>query len=139
MKELSEVSDFQLMFDEDNPTNTEEILQQGISDVLLKPKSMSMADMIRLSQGASEVTEAGAAVPEKLAEFYVNQKGQVIKVANVERNGKMTQMHAIVSFDIDQLPQAGHGYTGVVDPNSAAATRLTAVPRAKVPVRDGRS
>ena len=45
------------MFDEDNPTNEEEILEQGITDVLVKRKAqaqpsafgggLSMADMIR--------------------------------------------------------------------------------------------
>ena len=45
MKELSKISDFQLMFDADNPTTAEEILQQGITDVLLLPKNV--ADRVR--------------------------------------------------------------------------------------------
>ena len=53
-------------------------------------------------------------------------------MTNMERNGRMTQMHAIVSFDVDTLPQANHGYVG-------APAVKTGVPRATVPVRDGRS
>ena len=39
------------MFDEDNPTNEEEIIEQGITDVLVKVKQaattqLSMADLI---------------------------------------------------------------------------------------------
>ena len=56
------------------------------------------------------------AVPQ-VAEFYINAKGQLIKITEVERRGQMTQMHAIVSFDISALPQAAHNYTG-----SGAAT-----------------
>jgi len=36
MKELAEVPDVTLMFDEDNPTNEEEIIENGITDVLVK-------------------------------------------------------------------------------------------------------
>ena len=58
------------MFDEDNPTNTEEILQQGISEVLLKRLNpLGMADMIRLA------SESGTPEAEKSAELYVNGKG----------------------------------------------------------------
>ena len=47
MKELSSVSELRLMFDEDNPTNEEEILEQGITDVLIKQiNQMNIADMI---------------------------------------------------------------------------------------------
>ena len=45
----------------------------------------------------------------------------------------MVEAHAIVTFDVAQLPQANHGYTG------AGAALRTNVPRAKVPVRDGHS
>ena len=46
----------------------------------------------------------------------------------------MTEAHAIVSFDIAQLPQAAHNYTG-----SGATGLVQNIPRAKVPVRDGHS
>lgn len=47
MKELLNVSQLRLMFDEDNPTNEEEILEQGITDVLIKQiNQMNIADMI---------------------------------------------------------------------------------------------
>ena len=59
LKELSSVSDFTLMFDEDNPTNEEEILEQGIADVLVKRKSMGMADMIRAQQANPTEAVAG--------------------------------------------------------------------------------
>ena len=36
----------------------------------------------------------------RVAEFYINGKAQLIKITNIERRGQMTQMHAIVSFDI---------------------------------------
>ena len=44
----------------------------------------------------------------------------------------MTERHDILSFDVDKLPQASqHQYVG------KAASGLTSVPRAKVPVKDG--
>jgi len=46
----------------------------------------------------------------------------------------MTEAHAIISFDIGQLPQAQHGYTG----QGATMAKMN-IPRAKVPVRDGHS
>ena len=45
MKELSEVRDIKLMFDEMNPTTEEEILEQGIEEVLVK--AVNMADLAR--------------------------------------------------------------------------------------------
>ena len=55
LKQLSGVSDIQLMFDEDNMTNEEEILQQQITDVMVKPKNMAgMARMQGSSQPAQE-------------------------------------------------------------------------------------
>jgi len=45
MKDISQVRDLKLMFDEDNPTNEEEILEQSITEVLLK--AINMADLCR--------------------------------------------------------------------------------------------
>ena len=47
------------MFDADNPTNEEEILEQGIADVLVKRKQqMSMADMIMAQQANPDADAA---------------------------------------------------------------------------------
>lgn len=43
--------------------------------------------------------------------MYVNNKGQLVKVTTVERSGRMTEMHQILSFDVDKLPEANqHKY-----------------------------
>lgn len=47
----------------------------------------------------------------------------------------MTELHQILSFDVDKLPQATTHKYGVDKPSSL----LTTVPRAKVPVKDGMS
>ena len=51
LSELSSIQHLTLMFDEDNPTNEEEIIEQGITEVLVKAKKpkvnqLSMAEMI---------------------------------------------------------------------------------------------
>ena len=51
----------------------------------------------------------------------------------------MTQMHAIISFDINQLPQAAHNYQGSGVGGGSQPALITNIPRAKVPVRDGHS
>ena len=38
------LKDVELMFDQDNPTIEEEILQEGLTEVLVRPKSLSLAD-----------------------------------------------------------------------------------------------
>ncbi len=48
MKELSTVQDLKLMFDKDNQTTEEEILEQGITDVLMV--AANMADLIRIKE-----------------------------------------------------------------------------------------
>ena len=55
LKELAQVEEITLMFDDDNMTNEEEIIEQGITDVLVKVKQapsaqLSMADLIIQSQ-----------------------------------------------------------------------------------------
>ena len=42
--------------------------------------------------------------------MYVNNKGQLVKITPIERNGRMTELHQILSFDVDKLPQASHKY-----------------------------
>jgi len=62
------------MFDADNMTTEEEILEQGITDVLIRPQHM--ADMIRFSQGLD------ASPQEKsLADLVlqVNQKSEAVE------------------------------------------------------------
>ena len=72
------VNNLTLHFDEDNPTNEEEILtEDGIETVLIKPGSM--ADMI----AAATITE------KQEAQLYVNHKGQLIRVVPMEKNGKI--------------------------------------------------
>ena len=46
MKELSTIADFKLMFDKDNQTTEEEILEQGITDVLII--ASNQADLTRI-------------------------------------------------------------------------------------------
>lgn len=46
MKELSTIADFKLMFDKDNQTTEEEILEQGITDVLIIANNQ--ADLTRI-------------------------------------------------------------------------------------------
>ena len=67
------------MFDADNQTNEEEILEQGITEVLIKTKNM--ADQIVLQQAAAAALESnnGEQPAEKVGEFYVNGKRQLIK------------------------------------------------------------
>jgi hypothetical protein len=72
------VNNLTLHFDEDNPTNEEEILtEDGIETVLVKPGSI--ADMI----AAATITE------KQEAQLYVNHKGQLIRVVPMEKNGKI--------------------------------------------------
>ena len=81
MKELSAVQELTLMFDEENQTNEEEILEQGLTEVLVKAKQesgrgfggfgggLSMADMIRQQQEAPEettITEEESKVPSNI-------------------------------------------------------------------------
>jgi hypothetical protein len=67
--------------------------------------------------------------------MYVNNKGQLVKITPIERNGRMTELHQILSFDVDKLPQASHKY-GV---DEAQKQSVANIPRAKVPVKDGMS
>ena len=51
--------------------------------------------------------------------IYVNAKNQLVKITPVERNGEMTEMHQILSFDVSKLPQhLQHYYTGGADDQS---------------------
>lgn len=36
-------------------------------------------------------------------QVYVNAKAQLIRIVDMEKNGKTMQMHSIVSFDIDTI------------------------------------
>ena len=74
LKEMIGHQDITLMFDEEMPTSAEEILEQRLERVLMKPKS----------------TEAGQAKgdAEKTAVLAVNQKGQLIKSVTINKNGR---------------------------------------------------
>ena len=51
----------------------------------------------------------------------------------MEKNGKVMQMHSIVSFDINSIEQAKqHKFQGT-------STQVKGLARVKVPVKDGRS
>jgi len=72
----------------------------------------------------------------------VNSKGQLIKITPIERNGRMTELHQILSFDIDKLPlSATHKYGVDMTRAKGAGSGgiLASLPRAKVPVKDGMS
>lgn len=75
LKEMIGHQDVTLMFDEEMPTSAEEILEQRLERVLMKPKA-----------GANQ-GEVKADV-DKTAEMYVNQKGQLIKSVTVNKNGR---------------------------------------------------
>ena len=67
--------------------------------------------------------------------LYVNNKGQVVKLAESVRSGRTIQNHVIVSFDVNKLPQAEkHKYQG-----AAVKVEMTQVKRVKVAVKDGKS
>ena len=77
LKEMTGLSDIILMFDEEMPTSAEEILEQKLEMVFVKPK---------------EKTEEMKEAAEKTASMYVNAKGQLIKVVQQEKNGRTVQM-----------------------------------------------
>ena len=109
------------------------------------PRKKSLAELVlEVQQVSPEETKTEEATTEtanpepepQSREFYINGKGQLIKIAQIERRGVMTEAHTIVSFDINSLPEANHGYSGM----GAQTTGLVKnIPRAKVPVRDGHS
>ena len=106
-EEVGGVTDVSLNFDEENPTNTEEILQEKMTSVLVKPASM--ADFAGLAKFQQEREKA----PQPLTQMYVNNKGQLIKLTESMRNGRKVQHHQIMSFDVNKLPQATkHSYQG---------------------------
>ena len=80
LKEKSEISDLILYFDEQNMTHQEEVISEQISDVLVKPKNM--ADIIKLQTLETELEKP---INEQ---FYINQKGQLIRFVNMVRNGR---------------------------------------------------
>lgn len=114
----------QLMFDAENPTNEEEILQERMKTVIVKPGSL--ADMVEFAQKED-------AVKAEEVKMYVNAKSQLIRIVPHEKNGRLVEMHQVLSFDVDTLPQAKHSYTG------AGFSGFSKVARVKVPVKDGRS
>lgn len=141
--------DITFNFDEDNLTNEEEILQeQSIEQVYLKivrsPKfgaaaigdSLQQNEVIHHNQyhifSSDQKSDGGADGNEE--QIYVNAKNQLVKITPVERNGRMTELHQILSFDVDKLPQSTQHTYGGEDPS-----KLTSIPRAKVPVKDGMS
>lgn len=79
-------------------TNEEEILNENmIEEVLIK--------VVTYKDGVAPVTNEEEKKLEDLHEsIYVNNKGQLVKITPVERNGKMTELHQILAFDVDKLP-----------------------------------
>ena len=122
LAELCGLKTVQLMFDKDYPTNEEEILQEKMHAVLVKPGSL--ADAIDFAKNVE-------LKPEEV-KLYVNAKAQLIRIVPHEKNGSMVEMHQIISFDVDSLPEAKHKYSGV-------GLGFSKVARVKVPVKDGRS
>jgi hypothetical protein len=68
-------------------TNEEEILNENmIEEVLIK--------VVTYKDGVAPVTNEEEKKLEDLHEsIYVNNKGQLVKITPVERNGKMTELH----------------------------------------------
>ena len=75
-KEITGLTEVVLMFDEEMPTNEEEILEQKLENVLVKPKTKD--EQVQIKEGK-----------ETNAHMYVNNKGQLIKVVPMEKNGRM--------------------------------------------------
>ena len=67
-----------LMYDSDNPTNEEEIITEKIDKVLIRP--FAFADKVALS--------AMGLKPQTI-QVYVNAKGQLIRIVDMEKNGKV--------------------------------------------------
>ena len=68
-------------------TNEEEILSENmIEEVLIK--------VITYQEGAGPISDEEEKKIEDLHEsIYVNNKGQLVKITPVERNGRMTELH----------------------------------------------
>jgi hypothetical protein len=45
--------------------------------------------------------------------MYVNVKKNLIKVVPREQNGRMTELHQVLSFDVDKLDQASKHTYGI--------------------------
>ena len=95
------------MFDADNPTNIEEVLQERIEVILVKLKSKEdEIEMLNFQQTRKTP-------PLGYTQMYVNPRGQLINLVDGVRNGRNVQNHEIISFDFNKLPQASqHNYTG---------------------------
>ena len=66
-----------LMFDSDNPTNEEEIITEKLDKVLIRP--LAFADKVALS---------GMGLKPQTIQIYVNAKGQLIRIVDMEKNGR---------------------------------------------------
>ena len=111
-----------LHFDEENITTCEEILNTKMEEFLLKRKGETNPFTDQLDKELSESDE-----------IYLNEKSQLIRIVKKihEQTGKTKEIHNILAFDINKLPQAGmHKYQG---------EEVFNMPRAKVPVKDGQS
>lgn len=65
------------MYDADNPTNEEEVITERIDKVYIKPFTFS--DKTALSEMDLK--------PQSI-QIYVNAKGQLIRIVDMEKNGK---------------------------------------------------
>ena len=118
-----ENTEISIHFDEENLTTAEEILQTKMEEVIIKPKGSG-------DEFDSELADAD--------HIYLNNKEQLIKIVKKETDlGKIKEIHNILTFDVNKLPQAKHNYVGEQSFNDAMANG--AIPRAKVAVKDGKS
>lgn len=74
----------------------EQILSEDLDSVLVRP----------LAFGDKQALNALLLEPTINIILSVNAKGQVIRIKNVLKGGKTVQMHQVINFDIDTLPQA---------------------------------
>ena len=114
-----------LNFDDENLTTAEEILQTKMESVLLKRKGKDNPFTDNYDRNFSEKDV-----------IYLNDKEQLLRVVKITKDsGKVVDVHNILSFDVTKLPHAKmHSYQGEQAMNPAMG-----MPRAKVPVKDGRS
>lgn len=93
-EEVGGIQQVSLHFDEENPTSFEEILQEKMTEVLVKPAGMADHAGLAAFQQARDKPAA------PLTQLYVNNKNQLVKLAESVRSGRTIQNHVIVSFDI---------------------------------------
>lgn len=82
-----------LHFDEDNLTTPEEILQTRMEEAILKRKGETnpFLDVLETELSEHDI-------------IYLNDKEQLIRIVKLEKDGKVKDIHNILTFDVTKLP-----------------------------------